>query len=207
MTQSELSKFSDTLSALFHPEAKKDKIEGQVIHYYNENYLNSILTRDDIVVKNDKRLFVILNNALIEQEEIPFMAVDFEGSSKKIGKKNCYVLRLYVSLINGQKAVVILTGIQIFFDIHVLEKESVDDFKIKIDKILCNTINAYKIEPIETFPFRGYHIEKKLYLRVFTYGIEDRKKVLQAIQDNDFKTASDDISSFHCKIVKENGIA
>jgi len=90
-------------------------------------------------------------------------------------------LRLYGSLINGQKAVVTFTGIRVFFDIRVPEKEFVNDFKIKIDEILCSTINVYKIKLIGTFPFRGYHIEKMLYLRVFTHGTGDRKKALQTI--------------------------
>ncbi|CAG8516747.1 13517_t:CDS:2 [Cetraspora pellucida] len=72
------------------------------------------------------------------------MAVDFEGSSEKIGKKNYYILRLYSSLINGQKAVVTLTGIQIFFDILVPNNESVsindfqpvEDLKIISDHFL-----------------------------------------------------------------------
>ncbi|GBC01663.1 hypothetical protein RclHR1_42860001 [Rhizophagus clarus] len=204
---SELSEFLSDAPALFHPEAEKDKMEAQVIHYSSANYLNGIPTQDDIVAENDGGLTAILDNALSNYQEIPFMAVDFGGSSEKIGEKNRYVLRLYGSLINGQKAVVTLIGIRVFFDIRVPEKESVDDFKIKIDKILCSTINAYKIEPIEAFPFRSYHTEKKLYLRVFTYGTGDRKKALQAIQDNDFETASDDIFSFHRKIARENGIA
>ncbi len=135
------------------------------------------------------------------------MAVDFEGSSEKIGEKNRYVLRLYGSLINGQKAIVTLTGIQIFFDILVPDNESVDDFKIKIDEIICNTINIYKIGYINAFPLRGYHTEKKLYLHIFTLGTGDRKKALQAIQDKNFETASDDMFSFHRKIARENGIA
>ncbi|CAJ0645378.1 10703_t:CDS:2 [Entrophospora sp. SA101] len=35
----------------------------------------------------------------------------------------------------------------------------------------------------------------------------DRKKALQAIQDKNYETASDDMYSFHCKIARENGIA
>ncbi|CAG8829539.1 20104_t:CDS:1, partial [Dentiscutata erythropus] len=142
-----------------------------------------------------------------KREEIPFMAVDFEGSSGKKGEKNHYVLRLYGYLINGQKAVVTLTGIQIFFDTLVLENESVDNFKIKIDEILCNTVNAYKIEYIKAFPLQGYHMEKKSYLRIFILSSGDRKKALQAIQNNNFETALDDMFSFHYKIARENGIA
>ncbi|CAG8787341.1 11545_t:CDS:2, partial [Dentiscutata erythropus] len=136
-------------------------------------------TRDNIVVENDEGLSAIFNNALAKREEIFFMAVDFERSSEKIGEKNHYVLRLYGSLINGQKAVVTLTGIQIFFDILVPNNETVNEFRIKIDEILSNTINIYKIEHIKAFP----------------------------LHDNNFETASDDMFSFHRKIARENRIA
>ncbi|CAG8818602.1 9990_t:CDS:1, partial [Dentiscutata erythropus] len=156
--------------------------------------------------ENDEGLSAILNNALTRREDIPFMAVDFEGSSEKIGKKNHYILRLYGSLIKDQKAVVTLTGIQIFFDILVPNKEIIDEFKIKIDTILSSIINTYKIEYIKAFPLHDYHTEKKSYLRIFTLGSGDRKKAIQAIQDNNFKTASDDMFSFHRKIARENEI-
>ena len=185
---------------------KAEQLLQYLFHYFGGDYLG-IPTRNDIVAENDEGLSAILNNALAKREEIPFMAVDFEGSSEKIGEKNHYVLRLYGSLINGQKAVVTLTGIQIFFDILVPDKEFIDDFKIKIDVILSSVINTYKIEYIKAFPLRGYHTEKKSYLRIFTLGSGDRKKALQAIQDNNFETASDDMFSFHRKIARENGIA
>ena len=42
MIQSELSEFFDAPSALFRPEAEKDKIGGQVIRYGGKNYLIGI---------------------------------------------------------------------------------------------------------------------------------------------------------------------
>ncbi|CAG8837594.1 26194_t:CDS:1, partial [Racocetra persica] len=105
-----------------------------------------------------------------------------------------------------QKAVVTLTGIQIFFNILVSDKEIIDEFKIKIDTILSSIINTYKIEYIKAFSLRGYYTEKKLYLRIFILGSGDRKKALQAIQDNNFETASDNMFSFHRKIARKNGI-
>ncbi|CAG8818014.1 10565_t:CDS:2, partial [Dentiscutata erythropus] len=42
---------------------------------------------------------------------------------------------------------------------------------------------------------------------IFTLGSGNRKKALQAIQDNNFETASDDMFSFHHKIARENEIA
>ena len=102
---------------------------GQLLRYFGDDYLTGLPTRDNIVAENDEGLSAVLNNALAKREEIPFMAVDFEGSSEKIGEKNRYVLRLYGSLINGQKAVVTLTGIQVYFDIRIPDNESVYDFR------------------------------------------------------------------------------
>ena len=74
MTQSELSEFLDAPSALFHPEAEKDKTEGQVIRYSGEKYLSGIPTRDNIVAENDEGLTAILEDTLFNCQEIPLMA-------------------------------------------------------------------------------------------------------------------------------------
>ena len=136
MTHSELSEFLDVPSALFRSEAKKEKIPGQVIRYSGEKYLNGILTRDDIIAENNERLTAILDDVLSSCKEIPFMAIDNEGSSEKINGKYCYVLCLYGSFINGQKAVVTLLGVQIFFDILVSNGESSDECETKVRGIL-----------------------------------------------------------------------
>ncbi|PKY59825.1 ribonuclease H-like protein [Rhizophagus irregularis] len=182
--QSELSEFLDA-PAPFHPEAEKENIPGQVIHYSGEKYLTGIPTRDDIVAENDdpegSGLTAILDDARSSCQEIPFMAIDNEGSLKKINGKYCYVLRLYGSLINGQKAVVTLLGIQVFFDVLVSDGESPYDCETKVR-------------------------EKKTYLRIYTSGTGKRKTAMKAIQDNNYETASDDLYSFHRKVARENGI-
>ena len=81
MTHSEFSEFLDAPAPFFHPEAEKDKTEGQVIRYSGENYLTGIPTRDDIVAENDEGLTANLEDALSNGEDIPFMAIDNEGSS------------------------------------------------------------------------------------------------------------------------------
>jgi len=63
MTQSELSDFLN-VPALFHPEAEKDKMKGQMICYSSRDYLNCIPSHDDIVAKNDKGLTTILKDVL-----------------------------------------------------------------------------------------------------------------------------------------------
>ncbi|PKK57795.1 DNA/RNA polymerase [Rhizophagus irregularis] len=174
---SKLSEFlSSDVSTFFHPEAEKDKTEGQVIRYSGEKYLSGIPTRDNIVAENDEGLIAILEDALFNCQEIPFMATDNEGSSQKINGKYCYVLRLYGSLINGQKAIVTLLGIQVFFDVLVPDGEILDECKMKT------------------------------YLRIYMSGTGKRKIAIKAVQDNNYETASDDLYSFHRKVARENGI-
>ncbi|CAI2195061.1 14825_t:CDS:2, partial [Funneliformis geosporum] len=102
-------------------------------------------------------------------EKIPFMAIENEGSTKRINGMYHYVLRLYDHLINGQKVLVTLIDIQVCFDILVSDGETPDEY------------------------------EEKSYLRIYTNGTGEKKKAIQAIQENNFVTASDDLYSFYRK--------
>ena len=82
MTQFELSEFLDAPFALFHSEAEKDKMEGQVICYSDKKYLSGISTLNNIIAVNDKRLMAILEDALSKQQDIPFMAIEMKGQLK-----------------------------------------------------------------------------------------------------------------------------
>ncbi|CAI2192158.1 10183_t:CDS:2, partial [Funneliformis geosporum] len=64
---------------------------------------------------------------------IPSMAIENEGSTERINKTYRYILRLYSCLINGQKALVILKEIRVFFDILVLDGETPDECEEKKD--------------------------------------------------------------------------
>ncbi|CAI2187613.1 17687_t:CDS:2, partial [Funneliformis geosporum] len=130
-------------------------------------------------------LTAILEDALSNCQNIPFMAIDNEG----------------------QKAIVILLGIQVFFDILVPNGESPDNCETKVRGILSGSkVKTLKIEQIKAFPFRSYHTEKKTYLRIYTSGTGKRKTAMKAIQDNNYETASDDLYSFHRKVARENRI-
>ena len=110
-------------------------------------------------------------------------------------------------LINGQKAVVTLLGIQVFFDILVLNGESPDDCEMKVRGILLSEkVKTRKIEHIKAFPFQGYHTEKKTYLQIYMNGTDKRKTAIKAIQDNNYEITSDDLYSFHRKVTQENEI-
>src|SRR4051812_36056008 len=176
MTQSELSEFLNA-PALFHPEAEKDKMEGQVIRYSGTNYLIGIPTRDELVARNDEGSTSTLNDEITNHRDIPFMPVDIEEAKEYINNIPHYILRFYGYLINGQKAVVAITGIKVFFDICVSNNKSIPKFWSKIKGILVtgkdgsgNTVNMNLIQMkcIKAYPICGYHTEKKPYLRIVT---------------------------------------
>ncbi|CAB5186435.1 unnamed protein product [Rhizophagus irregularis] len=184
--------------------------EGEVIRYSGEEYLSGIPNRDDLVAENDdpegSGLSVILNNALAKREEIPFMAVDVEESTEFKNGQAWYVLRLSGPLINGQKAVVTITGIQVFFDIFVPEDLPPDSFETKIRDILSGVTKWIKIEHVKAYPFRGYNPEKKSYLRIYTTNTKQRKIAMKAIQGKKYITASDDQFTYYRKVAREYGI-
>ncbi|CAI2197605.1 10000_t:CDS:2, partial [Funneliformis geosporum] len=129
---------------------------------------------------NNKELTSNLNDALSSCEKIPFMAIENKGSTERINRTYRYVLRLYSRLINSQKALVTLTGIQVFFNIHVPDGESPDECEVRVrDIIFSAKVETQKIEYVKAFPFRGYHTEKKSYLRIYTSGTDKRKTAIQ----------------------------
>src|SRR5437868_6521331 len=127
MTQSELSEFLDAPSAPFHPEAEKEKV-GQVLHYSGENYLIGIGNRDKHAMENDEGSTSTLNDEIANHRDIPFMPADVKEAKEYINNIPHYILRLYGYLINGQKAVVTITGIKVFFDIRVPDNTSIPKF-------------------------------------------------------------------------------
>src|SRR3954453_8155596 len=151
MTQFELSEFLDT-SAFFHPEAEKDK-NAKIIRYSDENYLMGIPSRDELAMRNDEGSTSILKDEIANHRDIPFMPVDIEESKEYIYGTPQYILRLYGYLVNGQKAVVTIISIKVFFDIRVPNNTSIPKFWSKIKGILAirkdgseNTVNMNLIQ-------------------------------------------------------------
>ena len=187
MTQSELSEFLDA-SALFHPEAKKEKV-GQVFYYSGENYLMGIPTRDKLVARNDESSTSILEDEIANHWDIPFIPADVEEAKEYINQIPHYILRLYGYLINGQKAVLIITGIKVFFDICVPNNASIPKFWSKVKSILAtgkdsrgNTvnINLIQMECIKAYSIRGYHAEKSC-ISVLSHPIKTKGLLLSIL--------------------------
>ncbi|CAI2194805.1 8288_t:CDS:2, partial [Funneliformis geosporum] len=57
--------------------------------------------------------------------------------------------------------------------------------------------SKFGIENISAFPLRGYHIEKKSYIRVITWNQFDWYNALKAVREVDICTASDDLTPIY----------
>ena len=138
----------------------------------------------------------------------PFGPDRSELYSEYVNGISSYILRITGTLINGQKAVVKITGIKPFFDVEVPEEMPLSTFKSRLVNILSNTLKGtskFGIENISAFPLRGYHIEKKQYIRVITWNQFDRYNALKAIREVGICTASDDLTPiyYYRKVARE----
>ncbi|RIA94867.1 hypothetical protein C1645_734488 [Glomus cerebriforme] len=161
-----------------------------------------------------------LNDEIVNHRDIPFMLADVEEAKEYINQIPHYILHLYRYLINGQKAVLTITGIKVFFNIRVPNNASIPKFWYKVKSILFTgkdsrenivNINLIQMECIKAYPIRGYHVKKKSYLRIITPNRDERFTALDIISSYNskvdleckIKTASNDTGIYYCKVAKK----
>src|SRR5688572_32841640 len=174
---------------------------GPLVYYNNAGFLASIPSRNDIVAEFDNGMTAIFQQSLSGKQPIHFMPTEVSDDTKYIKDVSSYILRITGSLINGQKAVVNITGIRPFFDAEVTENYSPSSFKTILARILSVTLkntSKFGFEDIRAYPLRGYHTEKRAYIRITTWNHFDRYNALKAIRGVDIHTASDDLN---CHII------
>ncbi|CAI2199721.1 9419_t:CDS:2, partial [Funneliformis geosporum] len=175
---------------------------------WGESYLADISSRDELAIRNDKGSTSTLKVEIANCRDIPFVSYDIEEAKEYINKIPYYVLRIYGHLVNSQKAVVTITGIKVFFDIHVSENSSIPKFWSKIKGILTTGKDN---QGNRAYPIRGYHAEKKPYLRITTPNKDLRFTALDIIsrynsevdQENRIETASNDTGTYYHKVARE----
>src|SRR5438034_6104727 len=106
--------------------------------YDGAEFLASIPSRNEIVAEYDNGMTAILQQSLSSKQSIHFMPTEVSDDTQYVNGLSTYILRITGSLINGQKAVVNITGIKPFFDVVVPEEMSLSMFKTKLVKILSN---------------------------------------------------------------------
>ncbi|GBB95091.1 hypothetical protein RclHR1_24740002 [Rhizophagus clarus] len=151
-----------------------------VLHYDGAGPIASIPSHNEIVAEYDNRMTAILQQSISGKQPIHFMPTEVSDDTKYVNGVSSYILRITSSLINGQKAIVNITGIKPFFDVEVPEKMSISMFKSRLVKILSSILNSaskFRVKTISAFPLQGYHTEKKPYIRYY-YCKEAREERL-----------------------------
>ncbi|RHZ81111.1 hypothetical protein Glove_123g74 [Diversispora epigaea] len=180
----------------------------QVIRYGGGDGLEGAPSRSDIISKCDNGLTAILQQSLSNNQPIHFMPNDVSDVTEYVKNVSTYILRIYGTLINGQKARVNITGIRPFFDVAVPDENSLAKFKSNLIKILSKTLKStskFGIEVIKAYPIREYQTEKKPYIRITTWNHYDRYTLLKAVREAKMETASDDLNwqYYYRKIARE----
>ncbi|ARA71927.1 Archaeal DNA polymerase I [Kaumoebavirus] len=136
--------------------------------------------------------------------------------SKKGG--STYQQRLYGVLSNGQKAKLILEGIQPYFDIEVPDDQTVDwnaggelrstdvskraaVLRNDIEDALGRTLVKSRI--IMAKPLQGFTKEPKPYIRLYFNNLKDRKAGLNWAEQEGYAIFSNDPSSYYRKVARE----
>ena len=181
---------------------------GTLARYDGAEFLVSIPSRNEIIAEYDNGMTAILQQSLSGKQPIHFMPTEVSDDTKYINRVSTYILRITGSLINGQKAVVNITGIRPFFDAEVPENYSPSSFKTILARILSITLKStskFGFEDIRAYPLRGYHTEKRAYIRITTWNHFDRYNALKAIRGVGIHTVSNDLNCqyYYRKVARE----
>ena len=140
-------------------------------------------------MENNEGSTSTLNDEIANHRDIPFMPANVKEAKEYINQISHYILHLYEYLINGQKAVVTITGIKVFFDIRVPDNVSIPKFWSKIKDILTTgkdkeggiiNICLFRKECIKAYPIRGYHA-KKSCISVLSHPIKTKGLLLSIL--------------------------
>ncbi|RIB20013.1 hypothetical protein C2G38_2035595 [Gigaspora rosea] len=185
------------------------KQSAQLEQYRSRETLEGIPMRSIFISKCDNELTAILQQNLSNKQPIYFIPGDVGDATEYRSGVSTYILRIYGTLINGQKARVDITGIKPFFDVLVPNNEPLSIFKPRLVKIISEAEKIGKskfgVKDINAYPIRGYHTEKKAYICITTWNYYDRTRILKEVHKYGIETALDDITNMHYyrKIARE----
>lgn len=226
----------------YAPDPAMPPAGGAVLRYDGRDYLpDGVPTRAELVAAQDlrdllgsrtpegKSTSTKLREKLAAGAPVFFMPSDIEETNDYSDGAPEYVIRAFGALMDGSKAEVVITGVDVFFDVPVPERppaaallsgkaaarlEALDPLAARLagfDGQLREVLAAAgaagcRIADVTAFPARGYHAAPKPYKRIRTATLQQRKKAIAAVHAADLETASDDRSCYYRKAAREGGL-
>ena len=173
---------------------------GIVIHYNGENDIPSLTTREQIIA--DDKITKTINNHIANNSQILFMPIDVTESNY-----GSYTLKLFGVLMNGSKAEVNITDIDVFFDIGVPNNICPDMMHNHINIMLhdCNIDFWFGPNTIEAYSLYEFTDQKKKFIRIFTSTVFKRSQLINIIKKSspDIELYSNDSSHYYRKAARE----
>jgi len=97
--------------------------DGPLLRYDGGEYIEGVPTRGDIVAEQDSGgTAAAVRKHLDARRTAFFMPTDVEETNEYNGGYPVYVLRLFGTMMDGSKADVTVTGVDVFFDVRVPER-------------------------------------------------------------------------------------
>jgi DNA polymerase elongation subunit (family B) len=189
---------------------------GAVVRYDGADWIVGAPTRDELVAEcDDGKLSANLRKHMEGAKPVFFMPSDVEESNEYRNGFPTYTMRIYGALMDGSKADVTVTGIEVFFDVAVPDDEGGEwagppgraAFDAHLRHIIGDAgVAGATYRAVEGFPSRGYSVAAKPYVRVSTANLQQRKKAVAAVRAAGLATASDDRTCYYRKAAREHGL-
>lgn len=108
-----------------------------------------------------------------------------------------YTLQLFGCLLNGAKAHVVITDIDVYFDVRERAEVSAHSTDNLLRNLLISKdIKYVRLEAVERYPLQGFQEAPCRWWRVFFPTTQARKLALAAVRDEGYATASDDTTCY-----------
>ena len=193
---------------------------GEVVRYAGAEFINSVPRRAEIVARQSSAAALAAVAPLEQLDPVLFMPVDVEDANEYLGGQPVYVLRIYGAMPDGSKALVVVTGIHVFFDVLARPGETAAQLEAQLRAVFFASNlapGAVTFETVRAFPDRGYRRrdDPALFVRARCDTLQTRRAALEAVHAAAgdaasslyaIETKSDDRSSYYRKAARELGL-
>lgn len=186
------------------------------LYYDGSDELPDIPDREAIT-KRDMKTYTLVRTQIDTRKPILFMPTDIEEQNEYSGGDPVHRLHMFGSLIDGSKAHVIMTDVDVFFAVRQPDTmpKSAQERKTEMGEwfrehlrrmMFEHKLTCIKVEKKSGFPLFGYSETKCEYVRLYFNDLKTRKEAIEVVRSYGLETALDDRSSHYRKVARERGM-
>lgn len=166
-----------------------------------------------------------LDRSIASGDPVLFIPVDVHEADSYASGAPAYQLNLFGALTSGEKAHVVLDGVEVYFDVRVpapgaprpegasgpappADPAKLGDFlrQALTGADVSEPSRLLRLTDHEAFPILGYRVEPVAWKRLFFPTTRERKRALLAVRELGLETASDDLTSYYRMVARVHGL-